>query len=243
MLAVLWATGCGAMRPPLEFAPADATPPAPLTIAAVEGRPDALLLRVEAAQSAEPAAGWTGHWLVIARQTGQAPAQVLQRVELTGEIARRLVGGGLEILDRGLPDQPTRLRYGVRIEAPVTDERPARVVAESAAAALAWRPALAAPTGVQATSHLPGSVELSWQASADADGAVVFRRDVLAADGRPERIAELGASARGSFVDRRLRPGGVYAYRIAQARRVDGVVLYGRPSGEHFVTVAVATAP
>jgi hypothetical protein len=78
-------------------------------------------------------------------------------------------------------------------------------------------------------------IEVYWHHTR-ALPVIVLRRDLVARGGY-RRVGLVEAGAAGVFLDRGVRPGGVYAYRIAYARRADGTLFFGEPTPEYFVTV------
>ena len=221
--------GCGTLAAPVTIAPTSETarPGAPaeagLSVQPVEGRPQGLLLRLTTDFQPDPASR-----LELRRRVGDAPAETLRTIEVGGEVAERLTGEGLDFLDRSVT--PAKRHVYQLVYRPETDAPRA-----SAPLTVTWQPPPAAPTALHAFADTPAAVELNWRAS--APGALLFRRDVLDKNQETRRIAHLGPSAGGRYVDRDVEPGGVYAYRIALARPNEGFTQYGPPSEPLYVSV------
>lgn len=230
---LLGLAGCAALRAPAEFTPAKAPSAAalPLQIEPVEGRPNGLVLRFTCACEL-PDDGW----LQLLRARGDETAQLFRNIRLDARLRDRLTGTGLELLDRSIDPQPTH--YQLRVRA-AHDDAPGQTLHVSAPLVVRWRTPPARPAELQAHSHIAGTVELRWMAPADT-GALIFRRNVLDSSARWERLARVGPSAQGIFVDRQVEPAGVYAYRVALAIDTTSTVQFGRPSEELYVTVHTA---
>jgi hypothetical protein len=221
--------GCGTLAAPVNIAPTSQTTPpgaaaeAALAIQPAEGRPQGLLLRLTTDFQPDP-----GSRLELRRRVGDAPPETLRTIAVGGEVAGRLTGEGLDFLDRSVA--PGRLHVYQLVYRPKSDER-----RTSAPLTVTWQKPPATPTGLHAFADTPVAVELNWRAS--APGALVFRRNVLDKNAKTRRIAHLGPSAGGRYVDRDVEPGGVYAYRIALARPGEGFTQYGPPSEPLYVSV------
>jgi hypothetical protein len=183
-------------------------------------------------------------WLEVLRKEGDAPAERIRRVRLDERLSARLAADGFEFLDRSVPVEATTT-YQARLRAS-EDSAPAQLLAASEPLRITWHEPPGRPVQVRASSEIAGIVELTWAAPAGT-GALIFRRDVLDADARPVRMAQLGPQARPTFVDRDANPGGVYAYQVALAIdtgsgetgsvQTGATVQFGQPSDEIYVTV------
>ena len=125
-------------------------------------------------------------------------------------VFQRLTRRGVEIVDGAMRPGSAHAYQIVAI----ADGAPA---AESAVVDVAWQDPPPPPSAVRARAPLPRAVELSWVAC-DGCGAMIFRRDVLS-DGPFERVAAVAAGRAPLYVDRDVRPGGVWSYRVALAKQ------------------------
>ncbi len=106
------------------------------------------------------------------------------------------------------------------------------VVARSEALYVEWNP----PRPVEnltAEAHVSSAVQIEWKTEGEC-GAVIFRRDVLG-EGPFQRHAAV-ASPSTNWVDRDVRPGGVWSYRVAPFVEVDGVRFFGEASEEVYAS-------
>ena len=235
-IAVALATACASLRPPVQFEPSEtAQQPSALRIEASEGRPSGLVVVFSCECEPQP-----GQWLELLRAEGSARPTVFRTFELDADLAAALSADGLPFLDRSVEPGKT-VTYRLRLRAS-RDGEPATIVQHSSPLSFEWQRPPPRPEQVLADSPVPGVVELRWKASA-GERVLVFRRNVLQRQARPERIAQLGPGAGGLFVDRKVRPAGVYAYRVALAREAGPALQFGPPSQEIYVTVATSTMP
>lgn len=177
-------------------------------------------------------------FLEVWRSVDGERARPLRRARLDERIHRALTAEGFEFLDRAVTPGST-FRYQVRLRSADGNAEPADTLAAADSPTIRWRKPPAKPDSTAVTSPLPGLVEVTWELNADF-GALVFRRNVLASEEGPERLAQLQPGARGTFVDRNVEPGGVYAYRVAMAYVGEHIVQFGPPSEEVYVTVAAS---
>ncbi len=235
--ALLLGGGCAALRAPVAFdAPAEEQAPeeTALSIEAVEGRPQGLVLRLSC-DCELPDDGW----LELMRGQQDGKVEVFRRVRLRGRLRAAVRGDGIEFMDRAV-EAGQRVGYRLRLRSADADESSA-ILATSSPLWMTWHKPPPKPEEVRADSRIAGSVELAW-APVHLDGALVFRRDVLDPNAGTERISRPDAGARGLFIDRDLDPGGVYAYRVALFLDRAGLIQYGPPSEEIYVTVAATPA-
>ena len=220
------ASGCATLRAPVEFESQTTEETPPLTLNAVEGRPDGLLLRIESREPIEPDAA-SLHLMRAA--TGEKP-QIYRDIELGEQFRRAIVTEGLEFLERNLaPDQ--HVRYQLRL----LDESGA-VLSYSNRVDVRWKEPPPRPANVTAQATTSNTVELRWDARRNL-GAVVFRRNVLDDDSKLERIGQVGPNSSGLFVDRDAGAGVVYAYRVSLALRAGELTQFGPPSEAVYVDV------
>ncbi len=241
LLAILVALGaCGTIEPPLEIAsisPERSTRSSkqrPLALEAIEGRPNGLLLKLTARD---------GHGLdasgdtieIVRRQLGDDDSRdVLDTFRLTSKTFERLTDDeGLTLLDRSL--SPGALRYDLQWKPETGREKRAEPLPLVTPLRVRWASPPPRPTTLRAASTMPVAVELQWHPI--AEGAIVFRRDVLDEDSKLTPIASLEAASAGLFVDRDVQPGGVYAYRVALSRPSSDLTQYGSPSRTLYVSV------
>lgn len=235
--ALLLGGGCAALRAPLAFdEPAQKQAPqeGALSIEPVEGRPKGLVLRLRC-DCRLPDDGW----LELMRGQRDGKVEVFRRVRLRGRLRAAVQNDGLEFMDRAI-EAGQRVGYRLRLRAADSDE-PSSILQTSSPLWVTWHTPPPRPEDVRADSRIAGSVELAWT-PAGLDGALVFRRDVLDPNAGTRRISRPNGGARGLFVDRDVDPGGVYAYRVALSIDHAGLVQYGPPSEEIYVTVAAAPA-
>ncbi len=185
-----------------------------------EVRPSSVVLRITLRNAAEFSA------LDILRDDGDSELKLLQSVELSPKIAASIEGDGIVFVDR---DPVANSQYVVAaVRADQTSE-----LSEVLPISLQKTPE---PPNAPTATVMPGAVELTWKSS-ETVGAVVFRRDLVSGQKRPERIGVVSTSAGGVFVDPNVMPGGAYAYRIALARDYGDFLQFGPPSDELYVTV------
>lgn len=190
---------------------------------AVEGRPNGVVLRLRTDVEGISA-------LELYRAVGDGEAQLLQELAVDEQLAQAL-SRGVELVDPNV--RPNTLHQYQLVLV-----RDGEVLEASAVLDVEWSPPPPPILEFRAAATLTDAVELRWEAPAEY-GAVVFRRDVLA-DGPFERLRELDASCRGAFVDRDVRPGGVWSYRVALSRvNVGGFHQYGPPSEEVYASTPV----
>ena len=189
-----------------------------------EGRPDGLRLVLRSDVAVRP-----GSSLTLMRTVDDAASAPYEQVDVDRRIAAALADPGVEFVDREMTPGG---HYAYRLSL----EDPGGGVKTSAPVEVAWRRPPGRPAHLAAVAPTSAGVEVRWDAKPHL-GALVFRRDVLDRSARPRRRAELGAGCDGIFFDRDVEPGGVYAYRVALARFDGGVVQYGTPSEEVYVTV------
>lgn len=244
-------SGCGATGPvvltTLEAAARDAdgaeTPKraaqAQLQLRLLEGRPTGLLLSMSAEAKLKHSPVAT---LALMRQLNNQEPITLHTLAITDELWQGLLSeDGLGLVDQQL-EPGGRYRYWLAL----LDQGGASS-AKSQEVAITWpKPA---PQPGELSVHVESrqaSVELSW-ASQGADGAIIFRRE-LGGQAPIRRLALVTPSQDHLYVDADVKPGGVYAYRIALASFVDGVPCFGPAGAERFVNVpelepAPASAP
>lgn len=240
--ATLPFVGCGAtgpvvqtrVEPELETAQAHAQ--TPLELRLIEGRPTGLLLSMGASAKLSTSPTAT---LALMRQLNNKEPITLHTLAITDELWQGLLAtGGLQLVDQQL-EPGSRYHYWLELN----DQ--ARAPRTSAKASITW-PALV-PTPSDLTIHVEtrqASVELSW-ASQGADGAVIFRREI-GGDPSAQRLtrhALVTPAQDHLYVDADVKPGGVYAYRIAMASFVDDIPCFGVPGAERFVNVPDVEPP
>lgn len=240
-LCLMTLSACAWLGPPVEVLPdppgvPTGTPPedadagdAPLRLRVREARPNGLLLELSA--NSEQLQEWT--WLEIWRARGEQDATPLQQIALDPTRIEALAGG-VPLLDRDLrPDQPTA--YQLRLRG--REEDPEAAGPMSPVLRTRWETPPPAPSKIEGRALGARAVELSW-APRQGWGVLVFRRDLGPSRAPPRRVAELGPEAGSGWLDRQVEPGGLYAYRLAHARRAPGGwPIYGVPSVELYVTV------
>lgn len=234
LATVVGAVACGSFIPPVQFsagADPDRTASAPpdLSLQPVEGRPDGLVLELNVGFEPE-----SGSRLVVERRRRDA-SKVLKSIELDGDLARRIPETGIEFIDRSVrpgPPHHYRLSYYAPGRTPGDGGDPDRI---SAVRTLEWREPPPRPEEVTARADFSRAVELRWQT--EGNGALVFRRNVLEGSAGPKRLASFDSGRRGVLLDRDVRPGAVYAYRVALAAEYDEITQYGPPSESLYVSV------
>lgn len=204
-------TGCAVMRPVVASDPVH-TPS--FTMRTVEVRPAAVVLELK---SATPDCTR----LQLERDAGEG-YEVLQVVDVDPALRDALPNGVLVI------DQPVAvglLSYQLSCAGEPT---PLTSVVNVQVLEPLRRPQ------VSVNTILNSAVELQW--TPDTSG-VVFRRDVIAGDSKPERVATIPGGTKG-FVDQNVNRGGVYAYRVALTQTSgEGSVQLGFPSEEIYITI------
>ncbi len=243
--ALVAAGACGTLAVPFSLTNRSETPenrgaagetPAepPLTIAPIEGQPRGLMLRLSASTDLSPEGV-----LVVERRIGEADPETARTIELNTKRIDRLrrKDEGLQFLDRAVVEGK-RHRYRVVYHPPArrdaaSDGPDGPGAARSPTTEFTWA---APPDRPERPEVLQtgGLVELQWEPHR---GAVVFRRNVLKDGAETRRLATVGQGARGGFVDRSARPGGVYAYRVALARDDGGFPQFGHPSEPVYVSL------
>lgn len=227
VLAGLVCGGCASLSPPVAFDTERPTRPQPgasrdgLSVAPVEGRPSGLVLQLGA--DAPLADEGT---LEIQRGRGDSTT-TLRRLSLDDRIAERLAGRGLRFVDRS-PPSAERLTYRVVQRRDGSTER--RVVLD-----VPWGESPSEPEELDASAASTRAVEVRWTPSTSP--AVLFRRNVTAGQQEVRRVATVAGSQGGTFLDRDVRPGAVYAYRVAVARRHPGFLQLGPRSRTFYVSV------
>lgn len=223
VLVLLVASGaCASLEPLAPNAPAtvdDERVARHLTLTAIEGQPQGLVLRIE---GAEVEAVET---LELFRVGGEGEPTLLHALPADDRIRRNLSEGGIELLDDTLVPGES---YAYQVLGVMQDE----VVETSSIVEVVWNPP-PVPEAVTAAAHLPDAVEIDWDAPCGC-GAIIFRRDVLA-DGAFERHAVV-RPPHSDWVDRDVRAAGVWSYRVALSRDVSDVSLYGPPSVEVYAS-------
>ena len=233
----LLSSACGALQAPvIASAQDDGRPDArpmqdqgSLTLTVIEGRPSGLLLRAQAHEASLRDASQ----LVVWRRRGdEQAATALHTLSVLPEQRRELASSrGVSIFDPSV-ESGQRYAYQVQLLQPQGER-----VASSAWLTLDWAPPRAPEQArAQLLQHQDGPrVLLSWTPKPGL-GALILRRDLLAQEGF-ERVAWLGSEHDHVYLDRGVRPAGVYAYRVAYARRALEAPLLGMPSPELFVSV------
>jgi hypothetical protein len=233
----LGAWACGTLDPPIDIEPVDSSPGGSgairlLEIEAVEGRPQGLLLRITARRSLDSLP--SDRRLELRRIRHDTEPETLQSVSLEPDVLERLASEeGLTVMDRSL--SPGEVSYRVRLGADESSDDAASTRPLSAPLHLRWRKPPPRPTSIRTASTMPVAVEIRWHPH--SEGALVFRRDVLTSDSTLRPVAVLGPDRADRFVDRDVRPGGVYAYRVALSTSSGAFTQYGRPSRMLYVSV------
>lgn len=235
-LAALLFFGCGATGPVVwtkvepELEAAQAQELTPLELRLIEGRPTGLLLSMGAHAKLNTSPTAT---LALVRQLNDEEPITLHTLAITDELWQGLLAqGGLQLVDQQL-EPGSRYHYWLEL----SDQ--ARAARASAKASITWPARVPAPSDL--TIHVEtrqASVELSWAAQG-ADGAVIFRREI-GGDSSGQRLtrhALVTPAQDHLYVDADVKPGGVYAYRIAMASFVDDIPCFGAPGAERFVNV------
>ena len=232
--------GCASFSPLLTQSPGPTqVEPSPeqgntdpeLTI--TEARPSGVLLLFHSEESARDPS-WTRVELLRSRDGEQAI--VLQEIVLDEAMRERMLEGGISLLDTGLTPG-SRYTYLLRFLGEKEDAE-----AASKPIAISWQEPPAPPGEPKAMALDTTLVELSWQ-PLQGWGVAVFRRDVLERPPRIERVGNLPLEHASTYLDRTVKPGKVYAYRIAYVRMESGVPIYGAPSGEFYVKTRTADTP
>lgn len=219
-------TSCASLRP-LSVPTSSAQAPDRddgLQLSAREGRPNGVLLRLQAADAPADCEKLALYRL----EQGAEQAELLHELVLDESLRDGLIRG-IEVVDQGVRPGAvfTYQLFGL-------DERD-EVRRRSAALDVNWREPPDAPQEVTASAPFVDAVELQWKSPSDA-GAVIFRRNVLEEGSGFRRVAELQRGAR-SWVDRDVRPAGVWSYRVASSQTNDvGMVQYGPPSEEVYAS-------
>lgn len=199
-----------------------------LKLRLIEGRPTGLLLSMSADAKLKRSPVAT---LALMRQLNDQAPITLHTQAITDELWQGLLSeDGLVLVDQQL-EPAGRYRYWL-----VLADQGGAWTARSEEAAITW-PAPAPQPG-ELSVHVEtrqASVELSW-APQGADGAIIFRR-ALGGQAPTKRLALVTPSQDHLYVDADVKPGGVYAYRIALASFVDGVPCFGPAGAERFVNV------
>lgn len=197
-------------------------------ISAVEARPNGLLLQLNAhilppqLKSAKA---------IIYKRKDDEDLHILQELTLDEQLAARLKETrGVRLLDKSMTPN-TRYSYTFEMHSP-TFKKPQR----STRLDWHWDEVLKAPKGLVARADVPPFVELTW-AHKKEWGVVIFRRNVLQGERRPKLLPWVFAQTQGLYLDRTIRPGHIYAYRLGYARKKQGVMIYGHLTQELFVTV------
>lgn len=225
-VALALLTSCASLRP-LAQAPAPdsgSALPSAIELRAVEGRPQGLVLRLTSAMEELDR-------VELYRVVGASKPELLESIEVDASVQTALARG-VEIIDGAMTPGSAHAYQAVAVA-------DGALAAESAIVDVEWRDPPARPTTVRARAPLPDAVELSWVACHGC-GAMIFRRDVLA-DGPFERLAAIAAGRAPLFVDRDVRPGGVWSYRVALAKEAEkgGLVQYGPLSEEVYASTPV----
>lgn len=232
-LATVLSISCGTLAPPVSVDSTSRTSTdnnKKLSVEAVEGRPQGLLLRL---RSNRPLA--SGGKLEVHRRVGDRKPTVIRTIELSDEFTGRLRQGNLQFLDRAVvADKP--LDYRLLYTPPEAHGgTPEGRRHQSRVLTLSWNEPPPTPDSVDVTMTGSRAVELRWKPR--TSGVLIFRRNVLKEGAKTRRIARLGPAAHGVFVDRDIRPQGVYAYRIALAIERETFVQFGPPSEPVYVSV------
>ena len=202
------------------------TPAPPLSLSAPEARPNGLLLSLKAHPEL-PQRAWTRLELLRARDDEQGV--ILQTIQVSSEHLEALTTQGLSILDQDVSAGSTYAYQWRLVEA---DAEP---LIASPVIRIPWErvPDMpGSPAGIALDDHV---VEITWE-QLEGWGGVVFRRDVLDQSAGLERVAELERAGSARFVDHRVRPARIYAYRVAyMQRRAGELKAYGMASGEFYV--------
>lgn len=227
-IALFTLTACASLQPLGEEARrVPQEPDASSTeLVAVEGRPQGLVLLLATSLPDVKT-------LELHRVRDDEDPQLLQTIEVDAQLSA-LLGRGVELVDGSVRPGSSHHYQLVAIRADATSEA-------SAILDVDWATAPPMPNRLAAEAVLPGAVELRWE-PLQGHGAVVFRRDVLR-EGRFERVAAVRPDARGVFVDRDVRPGGVWSYRVALLREnASGLVQYGPGSDEVYAATPLPEA-
>lgn len=232
-LAAVCAAGCATLSPPVSVSAATDRSNAPRTTSSseleldpVEGRPGALVLRLKSSFEPPPESR-----LEVRRRVGRGSAQTIRTVELSSDLSTQLAEKGVEFIDRSVePGPPLRYRllYFESAEADTPDARSAILTVD-------WKEPPPRPKDVRAHADTSRAVELRWKPP--NFGALVFRRNVLKREAATRRIATVGPSMNGTFVDRDVVPGAVYTYRVALSIEHEEFTQYGPPSEPLYVSV------
>ena len=198
-------------KPPATSQDANAV----VQLAAVEGRPTGLVLRLQC-------------------DLREADHLDLFRVGLDGEPVllqsfanETSFGHGVEIVDSTITPGPWTYQLAARVG---EELGPTSTLVD-----VEWRQLPVRPAPPQAAAPRADVVELVWEPAAPAYSTAVFRRDVLSG-GKFERVASV-RPGQTRWVDRAVGGEGVWAYGIAFAVRAPGSVLqYGPMSEEAYVT-------
>ncbi len=194
--------------------------PGASSLAAVEGRPAGIVLRL---QCENPGAASVELYRVV----DEEDPELLQNLAVDDRLGPAL-REGLELVDSTVVAD-RRFTYQM-----FTIGSNGAVLERSNVVDIDWRTPPPRATEVVAVAPFTDAVELSWRPQPGL-GVVVFRRDVIQ-DGRFARVTTLRPGSR-AWVDRDVSAAGVWSYRIAFARRDDsGLVQYGAPSEEVYAS-------
>lgn len=235
LLALLFTAGCATFGPPVSFSDDHqsrqrSSASRSLSVRPVEGRPDGLVLELVIDFEPQP-----GSRLVVRRHLDDGDPRTLRTIELDAERARRARKEGIEFIDRSV-ESGSELHYRIAYFAPRRSsgdaDRPDR---RSEPLTVEWSSPPPRPERLTARADTPRAVELRWEPG--ETGALIFRRDVLRRSTNTQRIATLRAGERGVLLDRDVRSGGVYAYRVALAHEHLSYTQYGPPSEAVYISV------
>jgi hypothetical protein len=217
-------------------APTPTTPPA-LSVEAMEGRPNGMLLRLRIAPGL-PDGTRLSLWRLRSPDDPDGAPLLEQTLEADGQRRAALEGEGLGVLDAQPGADGELIYYTLRAASPAQ-----QAMISSPPLALRWHDPAPAPGALRAMADLPGVVELRW-AHAPGCQTLIFRRELDSDDPRPARIAQLPEPHGGTFIDRDIHPGAVYAYRLACVLTPPGEPsFFGRATGELFVAAFAPPEP
>lgn len=226
-------SSCGSLSSPISIATTQPSQPDPrpdFTLEPVEGQPRGLMLRLRADIALSPEGT-----IVVERRIGDGKVERIRTIELSEKRIDKIAAGKLKFLDRSVVAD-ARHHYRLSYRTPASEGADEPVTERtSPPVTVTWQTPPPRPDRIEAR-QVDQTVELHWQPS--GRGAVLFRRDVLADESRVRRLTTVGPGARGHFVDRSVRPDGVYAYQIALAAPESPFPQFGPPSEPLYISLS-----
>jgi len=226
----LSAAGCAALRPfpekheTTQGRQTEGTSGSGPAITVVEGQPSGLVLRLSAQRRYQ-----AGTKLAVHRQRSGRQPEAVQTTTLSERDTSRLKREGLQWVDRSIAD-PDRYRYRLSLAPP--DHRQ---TIWSPQVEVQWAEPPSTPDRTACRAVDGRLVEINWTPA--THGMLLFRKQVTAESAEFHRLAMWQASARGIAIDRSVKMGEVYAYRLALVETSSGFPQFGEPSPPVYVSV------